>query len=280
MSSTLGDRRHADRLVSAGRFADRDVVVKHYEIADAAAVYADMAALWVSPFGATRTPPGMPEPIARDVQTVTMSAVEGDTLGVRGDPRRTGERVGDLAQLIADFHASSVVVPRSRTASKLLRSLARKRDGVGDALRADFDRALTAVTAIAPASEELVVSHGDMSPRNVMESPHGLVLIDFDRLQMAGRGRDVAYLGAWMWATSFLDGGHTSWNFADRFAIEYARRAGLARAELDATAAFHRAAALLRIGQSWSSLAAQPDAARTIVAEAERIALREMGVVR
>ena len=69
-----------------------------------------------------------------------------------------------------------------------------------------------------------MVSHGDFSPRNVLIGDGGLVLIDFDRLQMAGAGRDVQHLAAWAWVTEVTAGRVdpvAGWALGDRFEIAY-----------------------------------------------------------
>lgn len=271
MSSALGERRHDDRIVSLEQLDGEAVVVKRYASADPAPIFAAMRSLWCSPLGSGRQPPGLPRPIALDAQAIVMEWVDGPVLGVRGSPGRTIDQLRPLAGLLADLHASGVEVSHRRNPSKLLKSLARKRDLLDGPLAARFDRALAVVADGAPVEAGLVLSHGDFSPRNVLASPRGLVLIDFDRLQMAGRGRDPGYLGAWLWATEHLGGGEPSWQPADHFLHEYAAAAAISFSTLRETAAFYRAAGLLRIAQSWSSLAGQPEQAATIIAEAERL---------
>lgn len=133
-------------------------------------------------------------------------------------------------------------------------------------LHEGFTNAIAHVAAARPDGEFLVVSHGDFSPRNVLDGAESLVLIDFDRLQMAGPGRDVGYLAAWCWATNAQRGGVGSWALGDAFASAYARCGGLA---ISPTAmSFHRACALLRIASSWTALADQPLVASRIIEEA------------
>ncbi len=272
MTVTMGERHHADRIVQRGNRAGRAVVTKTYRDADAGEVHDAMLALWGSPLGAGRTPPGIPEPLGRDGATLTMSFVDGNALGVRGNSGSTSAKMPELARLLADLHGSGVTVRRIRSARKLLRSVNRKADRVSPALREPFLAALDAAAAAAPTDEDLVVSHGDFSPRNVLVNESGLVLIDFDRLQMAGRGRDVAYLGAWLWVTEMQDGAIPTWDDADAFLSCYAAAGGVTVDSLRDTASFHRSAALLRIAQSWSSLAGRPDQAMAVITEATRIA--------
>ncbi len=44
-----------------------------------------------------------------------------------------------------------------------------------------------------------VISHGNFSPRTVLTNHRGLVLLDFDHLQMAKPERDLARWAAWVW---------------------------------------------------------------------------------
>lgn len=158
--------------------------------------------------------------------------------------------------------------PRRRSASRILRSLERKVPELHDSLRVPFAQVVAGLGRRVPSGERLVISHGDFSPRNVLVTRSTLVLIDFDRLQMAGPARDVEYLGAWAWATTCLNGGQPDWELGDRFAAEYELVAGAASLE---HRSFHRAAALLRIAHGWSALRTRPDVAYAVVAEAARV---------
>lgn len=273
----LGERRHPDRLVSRVERAHGPVVVKEYAVADATQVFADMCALWESSFGGGRSSPGMPEPLACDGSTIEMQWIDGVTLGVRGEPGSTSHRIEDVAKLLADLHDSGALVRRNRRAAKLLRSLHRKAELMAVGLRDQFASVLTAVAAVAPPDGALVVGHGDFSPRNILvAAPDArLVLIDFDRLQMADRGRDLGYMGAWVWATEFIAHGSADWSFADELLCHYRAiaSADVGAANMDACA-FFRASALLRIAQSWSSLVDRQDLASELLAEAQRLVSR------
>ncbi len=275
MTRILGERRHADREVSMAEVDSRPVVTKRYTELDATIVYTAMSSLWASRFGAVRQPPGLPEPLGIRDRTITMSFIDGLALGERGNPGRSPARLDDLAQLLADLHGSGVTVARRRHPMKILRSLSRKAEGLSPLVHEQFIDALAAVTTVAPDDDAVVIGHGDFSPRNVLVDPHDhLILIDFDRLQMAGPGRDVAYLGAWIWVTELQADRTPSWEVADNFLAAYAARSGRSPAQLTATAGFHRAAALLRIAQSWTSLSVRPDQAAAVIAEARSVARR------
>jgi aminoglycoside phosphotransferase (APT) family kinase protein len=271
-TSTMLGADHHDRLVWISNVNDQPVVVKRYQSADGATIFRSMLDLWHSPFGQPRNPPGVPEPISFDHNELTMGLVVGNALGTRGDSGLTRFYLFEVAELIADLHGSGVEVPRLRTASKLLRSLHRKLQIVNPHLAEEYLAAINAAARIAPVDEQLVVSHGDLSPRNVLVTDRGLVLIDFDRLQMADRGRDLAYTGAWVWVTELLAHGIASWEFADELAQQYYEYAALPTESWRNNSPFFRSAALLRIAQSWSTLTDQPLLSQQIVREATRIA--------
>lgn len=253
---------HADRPVTLTVRHGRPMIVKRYPGRDPTAVHNALCRLWSTGLGARKA---IPEPIACEGDAVVMSFVEGDPVGARGDVGASCEAGEAAARLLAALHCSGVVVDQVRDASAVARSVRRKLDELitrgqlsrprADALGSALD---DAARAIGP--ETLVVSHGDFSPRNVLMSPNGLVLIDFDRLQMAGAGRDVAYWGSWIWATRRLAGDSPpAVADGDRFMDLYLRHRPDSSAELARTVAFHRAAALVRIAHGWSALRARPD---------------------
>ena len=96
-------------------------------------------------------------------------------------------------------------------------------------------------------------------------------LIDFDRFQAAGAGRDVANWGAWIWATMLLQGREPSWEPANDFAASYLLHRPEAGSELGLTKRLHRAAALLRIAQGWSAWETNIDSKQRVVEEANQL---------
>lgn len=266
--------RHADRPVRLETGPGAPVVVKTYRKADGERVHREAVALWRSPFGAHRTPPGIPEPLAwrsREREMV-MEALDGAPMGTRGDPGGALRRADEVAHLLADLHGCGVVVDRVRDDARLVASSARKAaDLSGTPLHPAATTALAAVRERLrrrPAPDRLVVCHGDFSPRNVMETSTGLRLIDLDRLQMSAPARDVAYWGAWLWATRLLRGDEPRWDDADRFADAYAARRPGAAAGLAADGPAYRALALIRIAHGWSALRAAPALAVRVLEEA------------
>lgn len=269
---------HPERVVARRRVEGRDVVVKRYARGGADEVRAAMEALWASPFGASRPSRAMPEPVARPVaeaprDEVWMSFVAGEQLATRTDVGDTLSRLADVARLLADLNGSGVVVPRRRTAAKLLLSLRRKRDVVGGEA-ADVESVVARLELSMPQDEHLVVNHGDFSPRNLIAHGSDLVLIDFDRLQMADPLHDVAYFGAWLWAVDRVLGREGSWGPGDELARRHAARLCDDRSDDERrhALAFHRAVGLVRIATSWTWMREHPDIAADVVAEARRVA--------
>ncbi|MBI4934389.1 MAG: aminoglycoside phosphotransferase family protein [Actinobacteria bacterium] len=260
---------HTERPVTLARLDGRDVIHKRYRDDGGRAVHRAMVALWNSPFGAERESVAMPEPLAYDPEThtLTMTALPGDAVAARGDLGSTSAELLPVARLLADLHSSGVQVDRRRDAHKLLRSLDRKLTGREDGL-------LHRLAALAPGSEQLCPNHGDFSPRNVLAGATGPALIDFDRIQMAGPGRDVQYLAAWCWVTAVVGGADPveSWELGDRFEAAYLAHRPHAAADIVAGRAFHRASGLVRIATEWSSMKSDPAAARTVLDEAWRFA--------
>ena len=252
---------HLDRPVRIEVGPDGSpVVVKTYLRADGARIAEEMVALWASPFGVDRDPsPGMPRPLGFHAASgeLRMSLVPGVAVGARGDVGRSLELGAECGRLLADLHASGIEPERRRDRRALLRSLDRKVSAVGDRSAAVVEAFAAAATALREAWDgipggDLVPTHGDFSPRNVLVDGSALALIDLDRLQFAERERDLAYWCAWVWVTLAPNGGPLVLPEVRPFLDAYEERAGVAvdpRA-LDG----HLAAALIRIAHGWSSL--------------------------
>ncbi len=259
------------------------VVLKRYVSADGAGIHDSMLDLWSSSFGARRAPgPGMPEPLGFEALSgeLAMSHVSGEPLGSRGGLGLAVARADEVAALLADLHGSGVVVPRERRRSALLRSAARKSTAHPDGpVGAAFIAALAAVRDAwadgAGEPDELVVCHGDFSPRNLLCAEQGLVLIDFDRLQMSHPLRDVAYWSAWLWTTATMSREASSteaWRLSDGFLTAYAARTGLDLHRLARELAVHQALGLIRIAHGWSALRSDPASVQRVLAMAIRLA--------
>jgi spectinomycin phosphotransferase len=73
--------------------------------------------------------------------------------------------------------------PYGRAAAELLKSHSR----LIDELLARYDQLRTTL----PPRDEWVVTHGEPHPGNVMRTPDGLRLVDWDTVRLAPRGRDL-----------------------------------------------------------------------------------------
>ncbi len=260
---------HDDRLVVRMVVDEQPIIRKRYRDDSGRAVHAAMSELWASPFGATRTTPGLPEPLAYDPdeRTLDMAVIEGPAVGSRGDVGALPRLLDETATLLADLHGSGVVVSRRRTPDKLLRSLSRK-------LGTDDHMIVDRVAAHAPEAWTLCPNHGDFSPRNIMVTAGGPALIDFDRVQMASPSRDVSYLAAWCWVTSVINATATAddaWRLGDEFEDAYTTLRPDATADLRRGRTFHRAAGLVRIATEWTSMTTDPEASAMVLDEACRI---------
>ena len=273
MTLAVGPARlggHDDRPV----FVTADgLVAKRYPSADAAAAAAcSLSLLWASPFGASRTPPGVPrpEPLAAGSRTLLMERLRGPLLSnLRGAP--SAGLVSGAAGLLADLHRSGVEVGRRRSARGVVRALVRKAADLPEgALATAYGDLVARAGAATPADDALVASHGDFSPANVLLTPDGPRLIDLDRAQLAAPARDVAYWGAWHWVRALLAGAEPSWAAGDELAAAYLAHRPECGAAVARTLRFHRAAALLRAVHGWSAFASRPDAAARVLAEAAR----------
>jgi aminoglycoside phosphotransferase (APT) family kinase protein len=258
---------HEDRPV----FLTADgLVAKCYPTVEAAAsASATMAALWLSDFGAVRVPPGLPRPRPAEpgATTVHMELLDGQTLSDRRGQAAT--RLPLVVDLLVDLHGCGLREGRPRSARGVVRSLQRKAaDLRATVIGPAFLDVVRRATARTPVDEQLVATHGDFSPGNVMVTSRGLRLIDFDRFRLASPARDVAYWGAWHWATALLRTAEPSWRAGDELLRGYCDRRPAGAASLEAALGFHRAAALLRIAHGWSALQADPEAAARVVAEA------------
>ena len=278
MSTAIG--LHADRPV---RMEPRDgvvVVVKRYRDADGARIFGDHRRLWeaLDGGGGGSRPVAIPEPIVWDDEEreLTMEELPGEPVGARGDLGRSGELAAPIAALIGAVHGSAAEVGRRRDARRIVASLHRKAvDLRGSIDERRYRRAVELlddpiVLRRIAARETLVLSHGDWSPRNVLADGDTVRIVDFDRLQMAGSAHDVAYWGAWCWATELIVGGRPDWQMCNAFTAEYVAVRPQVFQEVVDTLWFHRAAALLRIAHGWSALQAAPLMRRAVISEAVR----------
>ncbi len=242
-----------------------DVVVRGYPGTSGLAVHAALTSLWASPLGrGRRGRPGIPEPLAFDVRTgeLTMAWVPGTALA---DARTTGgpsSRSVEVGTLLADLHGSGVVVDRVRDRPTLARMVRRQVADVaadpgtlGPVLDAfvEASRAIDRAWLHDETPRRQVISHGNLSPRTVLATHRGLVLLDVDHLQMAELERDLALWAAWVWvdagARDLPDPAELLGGLVSGYAAT-ARRVPADRAALEV----HLAVALVGVAHGWPSL--------------------------
>ena len=276
---------HPDRPVRLEVRDGREVVVKTYRRGGSHHVYGDMLALWMSPFGRDRRPPGMPQPLSVGSGTgeIMMGRVPGLPLGGRGDLGDSLLRLPEVAALLADLHASGALIKRIRSADRVLASCRRKvadlsAGGVGPRgvlgagpVPVAAQRVVDLLGASCPKVENLVSCHGDFSPRNVLGDADGVALIDMDRAQMTDPAHDLAYWSAWIWATDVLNDRVPSWESLGDLLSHYTGHLGDRSKLVTANLAFHQAAALVRIVHGWSALQDLPAVQCDLLGEAARL---------
>jgi Phosphotransferase enzyme family len=242
--------RRPDRLtVGLRTAAGAPAIGKLYPAGGGAVAFRNMCALWESAFGERRDPPGLARPIEyiAEPEVLVMEHLGGRPL-VELD-HLTEDAFRNSVELLAALHGSGAVLDSvPRTSARIVRSLRRKQARIAElapeyALR--YRAAVDAAEAAQPGDRELVPSHGDFSPRNVLAGRARYALIDWDRLKPADPARDVAHYGAWCWLRALHASGTHDWSTLDRFVAAYeSLRPGAAlRERLD----FHLAAALLRM---------------------------------
>jgi Phosphotransferase enzyme family len=242
--------RRPDRLTVGLCTADGvPAIGKLYPAGGGAIAFRNMRALWESRFGERRDPPGLARPVeyVAEPEVLVMEHLGGRPL-VELD-HLTDDAVGNSVELLAALHGSGAVLDSvPRAASRIVRSLRRKQARIaelGSEYASRYRVAVDAAEAAQPRDRELVPSHGDFSPRNVLAGRARWALIDWDRLKPADPARDVAHYGAWCWLRALHASGTHDWSALDRFvpAYESLRPGAALRERLD----FHLAAALLRM---------------------------------
>lgn len=276
---------HLDRPVRLEVRDGRAVVVKTYRRGGSRDVYDQMLALWLSPIGSERHPPGLPQPLSVDPGTgeLVMARAPGRPLADRDDLGDSVRRLPEVAALLADLHTSGVTIKRVRSAKRLVASSLRKAADLGAANLAPqastagwavadaADRLVGMLDRCCPTDETLVPSHGDFSPRNILGDVSGLVLVDLDRMQMADPAHDLAHWGAWTWATDAINGHVPTWDVLGDLVGHYTAHLGGLPRIAGGSLAFHQAVALLRIVHGWSALQNLPRVQCLLLAEGVRL---------
>jgi hypothetical protein len=242
--------RRPDRLtVGLRTAAGAPAIGKLYPAGGGAGAFRNMRALWGSSFGEQRRPPGLARPIEyiAEPEVLVMEHLGGRPL-VELD-YLTDEALRASVELLAALHGSGAALASvPRTAARIVRSLRRKQARIAELAPEYAERYRAAVDAVEralPGDRQLVCSHGDFSPRNVLAGRTRYALIDWDRLKPADPARDVAHYGAWCWLRRLHADGSRDWSALERFvaAYESLRPAAALRARLH----FHLGAALLRM---------------------------------
>lgn len=283
---------HPGRLARIEQRQGSTVVVKGYPRTEGAAVHAAMTGLWASPLGRGRVGgPGMPQPLGFDEHTgeLTTAWVPGTPLGEPGRVDGAISRAVEVGNLLAGLHGSGVVVDRVRDRRELSRTVGRQVAGVaadpttpGVVLEAFIEASLAVDRAwvLDETPRRLVLSHGALTPRQVLEGDRNLVLVDFDRLQMAEPERDLAHWAAWLWVSEGAYDAPDTTELLGDLVCGYAaaaRRAPADRAALEV----HLAVCLVRIAHGWAALRRDPltrvRVLRVAAALADRHPTREAG---
>ena len=241
--------RRPDRLTVGLRTASgRPAVGKLYPAGGGGDAFRNMVALWESSFGERRDRPGLARPIefVEEVEVLVMEHLGGRPL-VELD-YLASDAFRHSVELLASLHGSDAVLASlPRSAPRIVKSLRRKQVRIAELApeyAARYRAAVDAVEEAQPGDRELVCSHGDFSPRNVLAGRRRYALIDWDRLRLADPARDIAHYGAWCWLRALHHRGTGDWSPLERFAAHYACLRPCALGErLD----FHLAAALLRM---------------------------------
>jgi Phosphotransferase enzyme family len=241
--------RRPDRLtVGLRTAAGTPAIGKLYPAGGGGQAFRNMTALWDSSFGERRDPPGLARPIeyVEEAGVLVMEHLGGRPL-VEFD-YLTADAFRSSVVLLASLHRSDAMLASlPRTASRIVKSLRRKQARIAELApeyAARYGAAVDGVEAAQPGDRELVCSHGDFSPRNVLAGTGRYALIDWDRLRLADPARDIANYGAWCWLRALHRRGASDWSALERFIAAYA---SLRPCALGNRLDFHLAAALLRM---------------------------------
>jgi Phosphotransferase enzyme family len=227
------------------------VVAKLYPAGKGEGVFTNMIDVWRSSFGERRRPPGLPRPIEylAEQGILIMERVDGVPLAER--PHVEPSLLDDAVCLLASLHESNAKSTQMRSSKGIVKSIRRKAataSTLAPEFQEAFGTAAEALDACRIEDQELVASHGDFSPRNLVHGSDRLVLIDWDRFQTADPARDLAYLGIWCWAGKVRQRERSDWSVLERTVAHYdsLRPQAAVRKRLP----FHIAAGLIRIAHS------------------------------
>jgi aminoglycoside phosphotransferase (APT) family kinase protein len=216
-----------------------------------AEAFKNMRELWASTFGARRKAPGLPEPLdyIPDPGILISEYVPGRPLAETGPVSAKDARTA--IELLVALHECNAQPPSRRTSRGIVRSARRKANRIAELVPqyADAVRSLADAIETRRASDtELVPSHGDFSPRNLLVASDRFVLIDWDRFQRADPARDLVYFGISTWLPRLRRGRLPNRDLLDEVVDCYS--ASRPSAKLERQLHFHIAAGLLRIACS------------------------------
>jgi len=227
------------------------VVAKQFPAGGGESTFANMQELWRSSFGERRRPPGLPRPIdyLPDIRVVIMERLPGHPLIDLGP--LDASVIASAVRLLASLHECDAHPSRRRSSRGIVRSVKRKAERVAQLapqFASSFRELAGALEAARVEDLELVPSHGDFSPRNILVASQRLALIDWDRFQRADPARDIASMGTWCWFWALRQGRAPDWGVLDRIVQTYTLlRPGTA---IGARLRFHVAAGLVRLAHS------------------------------
>lgn len=212
-----------------------------------AQAFENMRKLWASKFGAPRKPPGLPEPLdyIPDPGILICEHINGRPLAKAA--RVSESHTHGAMELLAALHECDAQPASRRTSRGIVRSAQRKAARIAELAPqyAAAARQLADALELHRVSDtELVPSHGDFSPRNVLVAADRLVIIDWDRLQLADPARDVVYFGISTWLPRLRRGRLPDRRLLDQAVSDY--KTLRPSASLDKQLHFHIAAGLLR----------------------------------
>jgi hypothetical protein len=250
------------------------VIAKIYPDEGGERAFRNMQKLWHSSFGERRQPPGLPRPLdyLPDAGVLIMERLEGRPLAEMSRPQN--ESFDQAIRLLTALHDCDAQPDARRTARGIVRSAQRKAARIAERAPQYADSIRTVVEALAaarPKDSELVPSHGDCSPRNVLVGRNRVALIDWDRFQWADPCRDLAYLATWDWRFALQRGRRPDGEMLDRAVALY--RAARPSAVIGRQLRFHVAAGLLRMACSLVEL--WPEEAYLVPALTQ-VALRQL----
>jgi len=216
-----------------------------------ARTFENMRKLWTSTFGERRGKAGLPRPLEYLPEPGVLVCEDVDGRPLSDLPRMSDVQIGSAMELLAALHSSDVQPDSRRTSRGIVRSAQRKAARIAELAPQYAAAARALVDSIEihrPKDTELVPSHGDFSPRNLLVASDRFVLVDWDRLQWADPARDVVYFGISDWLPRLRRGRSPDRRLLKRVvaAYEESRPGGVLKKQMS----FHIAAGLFRIACS------------------------------